>query len=230
MELSSSDVYILTVVYEAKSGRRGKGTKKGDQQAQVHLSSKLMAGKEENNVNDPVIFAEAWKGGERAVKLKRLRAAFDKKDADRSGYLDSDEIAAALAQAGVIASEEALKNLVRSMDTNGDGKIDFDEFVAYSDLAVEMQKEEEKRTGKKATTMIVIGRVKAGVNMKDVNLNHLFQQYGGGGHAKAASCTIKIDDEADAGETLQNLVDELIETSLSDQQTVGDFMTSPVLR
>jgi len=120
--------------------------------------------------------------------------------------------------------------LVRSMDTNGDGKIDFDEFVAYSDLAVEMQKEEEKRTGKKATTMIVIGRVKAGVNMKDVNLNHLFQQYGGGGHAKAASCTIKIDDEADAGETLQNLVDELIETSLSDQQTVGDFMTSPVLR
>jgi len=229
MELSSSDVYILTVVYEAKSGRRGKGTKKGDQQAQVHLSSKLMAGKEENNVNDPVIFAEAWKGGERAVKLKRLRAAFDKKDADRSGYLDSDEIAAALAQAGVIASEEALKSLVRSMDTNGDGKIDFDEFVAYSDLAVEMQKEEEKRTGKKATTMIVIGRVKAGVNMKDVNLNHLFQQYGGGGHAKAASCTIKIDDEADAGETLQNLVDELIETSLSDQQTVGDFMTSPVL-
>jgi nanoRNase/pAp phosphatase (c-di-AMP/oligoRNAs hydrolase) len=116
------------------------------------------------------------------------------------------------------------------MDTNGDGKVDFDEFVAYSDFAAEMQKDEEKRTGRKGTTMIVIGRVKAGVNMKDVNLNKLFQQYGGGGHAKAASCTIKIDDEADAGEKLQSLIDELIETSLSDQQAVGGFMTSPVLR
>jgi tRNA nucleotidyltransferase (CCA-adding enzyme) len=66
--------------------------------------------------------------------------------------------------------------------------------------------------------------------MKDVNLNELFQQYGGGGHAKAASCTIKLDDEADAGPKLQSLVDELIETSLTHQQTVQDFMTSPVLR
>ena len=72
--------------------------------------------------------------------------------------------------------------------------------------------------------------IKAGVNMKNVNLNQLFQQHGGGGHAKAASCTIKIDDEADAGETLQRLVDELIDTGLNHQQTVGDFMTSPVLR
>mmetsp|Transcript_26723 Transcript_26723/g.39580 ORF Transcript_26723/g.39580 Transcript_26723/m.39580 type:complete len:891 (-) Transcript_26723:321-2993(-) len=231
MELSSSDVYILSVVYEAKSGSRG--SKKGDVQAQVHLSSKLMAGKdgkeESTGMSDPGVHAEAWKGGERALKLKRLRAAFDNKDTDRSGYLEDDEIAAALAQTGVVATEEALKQLVDNMDTNGDGKVDFVEFVAYSDLAVEMQKEEEKRTGRKATTMIVIGRVKAGVNMKDVNLNQLFQQYGGGGHAKAASCTIKIDDEADAGETLQSLVDELIETSLNDQPTVGDFMTSPVL-
>ncbi len=116
------------------------------------------------------------------------------------------------------------------MDTNGDGQIDFDEFVAFSELAEEIKTEQEKLTGKKATTMIVIGRVKAGVNMKDVNLNELFQQHGGGGHAKAASCTIKMDDEADAGETLQRLVDELIDTSLTHQQTVGDFMTSPVLR
>ncbi len=115
------------------------------------------------------------------------------------------------------------------MDTDGDGRIDFDEFVAFSEKAEEMQKEQEKRTGRKATTMIVIGRVKAGVNMKDVNLNNLFQQYGGGGHAKAASCTIKLGDESEAGETIQGLVDELIETSLMQQQTVGDFMTSPVL-
>jgi tRNA nucleotidyltransferase (CCA-adding enzyme) len=126
--------------------------------------------------------------------------------------------------------KDSLKSLVESMDTNGDGRIDFDEFVDFSEKAEEIQSEHETLTGKKATTMIVIGRVKAGVNMKNVNLNQLFQQHGGGGHAKAASCTIKIDDEADAGETLQRLVDELIDTGLNHQQTVGDFMTSPVLR
>ena len=77
--------------------------------------------------------------------------------------------------------------------------------------------------------MIVIGRVKAGVNMKHVNLNRLFQQFGGGGHAKAASCTVRLEDESTAGTILQGIVDELIETGLMQQPTVGDFMTSPVL-
>lgn len=228
--MSSSDVYILSVIYEAKSGRRGKGSKSGDQ-AKVVLSTKLMAKKEDNEAkSDMRTFAEAWKGGETALRLKRLRAAFDQKDTDGSGYLDHDEIAAALSQTGVIASEDALKNLVETMDTNGDGKIDFEEFVAYSELATEMQEQREKETSKKSTTMIVIGRVKAGVNMKNVNLNQLFEPYGGGGHAKAASCTIKVEDEEDAALKLQGLVDDLIESSLTDQQTVGDFMTSPVLR
>jgi hypothetical protein len=231
LDLSSSDVYILAVVYEAKSGKRGKGSN-NDNNAKVHLSSKLMLDKGESPVNtyDPMVYAEAWKGGERALRLKRLRAAFDNKDSDGSGYLEVGEIASALAQSGVITSEGSLASLLEIMDTNGDGKVDFDEFVAFSEKAEEMQKEHEKRTGRKATTMIVIGRVKAGVNMKNVNLNHLFQPYGGGGHAKAASCTIKIDDEAQAGEKLQSLVDELIQTGLTHQQTVGDFMTSPVLR
>lgn len=229
LELSSSDVYILAVVYEPKAGRR----RKKENPSKTRIASKLLRSNKQlqktHQQPDPGVYAEAWKGGERAFKLKRLRAAFDNTDTDGSGYLDSEEIATALGQSGVIATADSLKNLVDSMDTNGDGQIDFDEFVVFSEKAEAMQKEQEKLTGKKATTMIVIGRVKAGVNMKDVNLNELFQQYGGGGHAKAASCTIKLDDEADAGPKLQSLVDELIETSLTHQQTVQDFMTSPVL-
>ena len=46
----------------------------------------------------------------------------------------------------------------------------------------------------------------------------------------AASATMRLKDgEVEAKEVLQNLVDELIETSLQQQPTVGDFMTSPVL-
>ena len=44
-----------------------------------------------------------------------------------------------------------------------------------------MQRDQEQQTGKRTMTMIVIGRVKAGVNMKHVNLNNLFQKFGGGG-------------------------------------------------
>lgn len=79
------------------------------------------------------------------------------------------------------------------------------------------------------STMTIIGRVKAGVNVRNVNLNKLFQQFGGGGHPKAASATAKLDDESEAKKVLQNLVDELIDASLEQQMTVGDFMQSPVL-
>lgn len=102
-------------------------------------------------------------------------------------------------------------------------------FVTFADQAEEIQKEQEQRTGKKPMTMIVIGRVKAGINMKYVNLNTLFQQFGGGGHAKAASCTVRLEDDSKAESILQGIVDELIETGLTQQPTVGDFMTSPVL-
>jgi hypothetical protein len=40
--------------------------------------------------------------------------------------------------------------------------------------------------GKRSTpsTMTIIGRVKAGVNVRNVNLNTLFQKFNGGGHPK----------------------------------------------
>lgn len=219
LELSSSDVFLLSVVYDPKSGARGG----------ARLQSKLLKTDEEQRRiegrNNYVMEAEAWKGGEKALKLLKLRTAFDEKDADGSGYLDEKEIYKALSKSGIIASDNALKSLMSEIDTDGDGKIDFDEFVAFSEKADQLQKDE----GKKAMTMIVIGRVKAGINMKHVNLNDLFQQFGGGGHAKAASCTVRLEDESTAANILQGIVDELIEKGLMQQPTVGDFMTSPVL-
>ena len=57
----------------------------------------------------------------------------------------------------------------------------------------------------------------------------LFQQFGGGGHAKAASATVRLGDESDAGDILEGIVAEMIDISLVKQPTAGDFMTSPVL-
>jgi len=234
LELSSSDVFLLAVVYDpkTKSARNSANTEKG-----LLLQSKLLEAKIEDDNSSmggsggsyKMMEAEAWKGGEDALRLRRLQVAFDKKDIDSSGYLDRAEIVQALVKSGVVFSEDALKSFIDSIDMDGNGKIDFDEFVSFSERVREIQNEQEKLTGRKPTTMTVIGRVKAGVNMKDVNLNRLFQQFGGGGHAKAASCTVRLEDESEAGDILQGLVDEIIETSLMKQPLVGDFMTSPVL-
>lgn len=219
LELSSSDVFLLGLVYEARSGGR---SKKGQGE---RVMSRLLSEKPA-----PVYMeAEAWKGGEEALRRKRLRAAFDRKDTDRSGYLEKNEISAALAASGVIASDESVDEVMAAIDTDGDGKVDFEEFVAFSEDAEKRQKEQDKLTGRKASTMIIIGRVKAGVNMKSVRLNKLFEPFGGGGHAKAASATVRLNDESEAQDIMQGLVDELIETSLLRQPTVGEFMTAPVL-
>lgn len=176
-----------------------------------------------------VMESEAWKGGVEALRRRRLQAAFDRKDRNHSGYLEKNEISAALAASGVIASEESVDEVMAFIDTDGDGRLSFEEFVDFAEGAEERQKEHDKIMGRKASTMIIIGRVKAGVNMKSVRLNKLFEPFGGGGHAKAASATVRLGDESEAEGILQGIVDELIETSLMQQPTVGEFMTAPVL-
>mmetsp|Transcript_29212 Transcript_29212/g.43432 ORF Transcript_29212/g.43432 Transcript_29212/m.43432 type:complete len:952 (-) Transcript_29212:155-3010(-) len=245
LELSSSDVFLLAVVYDPKAGhgrnKRGRGNNKESPSKPMdfRLKSKLLQQQakqqeEEEKTNSAMLPSstydtESWKAGEEALRRKRLRAAFDRKDIDGSGYLERNEIAAAFAASGVIATEDAVDALMESRDLNGDGRLDFEEYVAFATDAEKWQKEQNKKSGQKACTMIIIGRVKAGINMKDVNLNRLFQKFGGGGHAKAASATARLSDENEASTLLQGLVDELIDTSLLKQPTVGDFMTAPVL-
>jgi len=229
LELSSSDVFILAVVHDTKSGK-GKSKSESKKNYNLSLQSKLLENKR-NEIKQQrySMETEAWKGGEDALKRLRLRAGFDKIDTDGSGFLGQDEVAAALATSGVITTKESVETLMKVIDTDNDGRVDFEEFVIFSQEAELRCKLRENIIGKKSATMTVIGRAKAGVNLKSVNLNTLFQQFGGGGHAKAASCTVRLGDEGEACGILQGLVDEIIETSLMKQPTVGDFMTSPVL-
>lgn len=267
LELSSSDIFLLAVVYEAQSG--GKRKSKGKKNQGERLTSRLLAKykeqyarsltyNEERGMNAhtsgsvlntsaaaahpmhnytaeemaqaQTMFAEAWRGGEDALRRRRLQAAFDRNDLDASGYLEAHEIAATLAASGIIASHDSIKELMDAIDTNGDGKVNFEEFVTFAIDAEKRQLQEDSVTGRqRASTMIIIGRVKAGVNMKAVKLNRLLEKYGGGGHAKAASATVRLDDEAEAENVLQDLADEIVTTSLQEQPLVGDFMTAPVL-
>ncbi|KAL3944806.1 MAG: hypothetical protein SGBAC_001129 [Bacillariaceae sp.] len=53
-------------------------------------------------------------------------------------------------------------------------------------------------------------------------------KFGGGGHPKAASASVRLNDDSEAAELMSNLVDSLVETSLRAHPTVGEFMASPV--
>ena len=230
LELSSSDIFLLGLVYQAKSGSGSRKSKKG-----TLLTTQLLS--KDSSVPTPsttttydeaamVLYAEAWQGGEEALRRRRLRIAFDRTDIDGSGYLDETEIATSLASSGVMAlPDNATSDLIKEIDTDGNGKIDFEEFVTFATEAEKRQRERNSRLGRKGTTMIIIGRVKAGVNMKSVKLNKLLEQFGGGGHAKAASATVRLNDESEAEGILQALVDELISTNLQEQPTVGDFVS-----
>lgn len=228
LELSSSDVYLLGLVYEPKSGGQRKYKDKDPgQRIKTHIlkdSDSKLAFRQQKQDSNGILETEALSGDD--LMIQRLRASFDRKDLDGSGYLDKQEMTRALAASGIIASEKSIESLLEAMDSDGDGFVNFDEFKDFAKLSqLELSKSE-----KKPCTLIIIGRVKAGVNMKSIKLGKLLEErFGGGGHAKAASATVRLDDEADAAGVMSSLVDELVQSSLQEQPTVGDFMTSPVL-
>jgi nanoRNase/pAp phosphatase (c-di-AMP/oligoRNAs hydrolase) len=223
LELSSSDVYLMGLVYEPKSGGRKKTKQK---QPGDRITAHLLNDGTDGISSPPIVMETAPQDGGEELLQQRLRAAFDRKDLDGSGFLSKRELYSTLASSGIIASDLSVEILMNAMDTDGDGAIDFDEFVAFAKQANTEQPTSEKRP----CTMIIIGRVKAGVNMKAIKLGKLLEEkFGGGGHPKAASATVRLNDESEAAGVLSGLVEEMIETSLQEQPTVGDFMTSPVL-
>ena len=236
MELSSADVFLLGVVYEPKSGRGGRNKK--TRPPGENVKSKLLKGKEKTIDQTTSTGIVHNPSPEYMNTLQKLRSSFDKKDLDGNGYIDRKELSAALVSSGIIATEDTILGLMDTIDTNKDDIICFEEFVEFSnDVQTKSRGQNYMLPSETSpeistsppSTLIIIGRVKPGVKTKSVNLGKLLGKHGGGGHPKAASATVRLNDESEAAGIMSDLVDELIETSLQEQATVGDFMTSPVL-
>ncbi|OWF37200.1 calmodulin-A-like [Mizuhopecten yessoensis] len=62
-------------------------------------------------------------------ELDELTCAFKTFDRDGNGYLDPAELSVALRCLGEQLSEEEVKELIKAADQDGDGLIDFNEFI-----------------------------------------------------------------------------------------------------
>ena len=60
---------------------------------------------------------------------ENIRAAFEQLDADGNGYITRDEIMNAMKPNHVLTEEE-IDHIVDEVDVNGDGNIDYPEFLA----------------------------------------------------------------------------------------------------
>ena len=58
-----------------------------------------------------------------------LRATFNEFDKDGSGKIDRKELKAALEKLQVVATDKQVQAMIKSVDTNQDGEVDFTEFV-----------------------------------------------------------------------------------------------------
>eukprot|EP01084_Bolivina_argentea_P272486 463955_1 len=83
-------------------------------------------------------------------ELAHLKAAFKFFDADGNGTVEPEEISAVMKVLGVDLTLEELKDIMSSLDENGDGVMDFNEFVTMMDrrMSINSQRAEIEQTFK----------------------------------------------------------------------------------
>lgn len=60
---------------------------------------------------------------------EEIRQAFKVFDKDGNGYITSEELAQVMANLGERLTAGELREMMKEADTNGDGRIDYEEFV-----------------------------------------------------------------------------------------------------
>lgn len=78
---------------------------------------------------DRITLEEFVKGMQKLEEfIKRLVQLFNQYDADKSGYLDKNELRKIMESSGHKFTEQEIQDILRKADKSGDGKISFDEF------------------------------------------------------------------------------------------------------
>ena len=67
-----------------------------------------------------------------AEQIEELKEAVTQMDANGDGFVTKDELKAMLSSLGEPVEDSVVNEMMNVADVNGDGKVDFNEFVAAS--------------------------------------------------------------------------------------------------
>ncbi|GJN23700.1 hypothetical protein PR202_gb11369 [Eleusine coracana subsp. coracana] len=122
---------------ELKAGLNKVGSKLADPEMELLMEAADVNG---NGYLDYGEFVAITIHLQRLSNDDHLRTAFLFFDKDSSGYIERDELADALADDSGQTDEAALNNVLREVDTDKDGRISFDEFVAMMKAGTDWRK------------------------------------------------------------------------------------------
>ena len=77
-------------------------------------------------------------------ELEEYRGVFGLFDTDGSGAIGTDELGEAMKSLGLATSEAELEALIREVDADGNGEIDFEEFCACMKQMSDKKESEEE--------------------------------------------------------------------------------------
>lgn len=100
-----------------------------------------------------------------------LRVAFEKIDTDKSGSIEVNELQSLCSSVGCETNPDELTTLFNDMDTNKDGQVSFDEFVAWYRLGRDSNLKKGLKGALKAANFYTSKVVPAFKNQKQLNLD-----------------------------------------------------------
>lgn len=116
-----------TITYEElKAGLPKLGTKLSESEVKQLMEAADVDG---NGTIDYLEFITATMHMNRVEKEEHLYKAFEYFDKDRSGYITMEELESALKKYNM-GDEKTIKEIIAEVDTDNDGRINYDEFVA----------------------------------------------------------------------------------------------------
>jgi calmodulin len=100
------------------------------------------------------------------AEIAEFREIFDLVDKDKGGSISSVELAELMNTLGINASQEEISAMVAEIDTDGNGDIDFDEFVAV--MSRKVNANYTSKDVKRAFKTFSLGQPNGYVSLKEV--------------------------------------------------------------
>ena len=113
---------------ELKVLMRQLGLKISDADLDMWITDIDLDGDGEISFHEFVLIFKKEKENDRLVRI--LRETFESYDADGSGCIDGNELRMLMAQLGKDMSEDMANEMISQVDQDGNGEIDFEEFIA----------------------------------------------------------------------------------------------------